>query len=114
MTKIDGAVLRELRNLRGLSQPKLAHKSGVSPLTIKRIEKIAGPHDRRFDTVERLAKALDVQIDVLCGENIKEKASRDELFLRATGMTRDTAIKDYYDDLGERILKMTENGQADI
>jgi transcriptional regulator with XRE-family HTH domain len=107
MALIDGAVVKELRALRGLSQPKLAEQSGVSLLTVKRIEKRVGAHERRFDTVIRLSRALGVELSELCGDKLKEKRDADQLFLLATGMTRVAAIQNFYQQLGERLQGMT-------
>ena len=51
--------IEDLRNGRGWSQAELARKSGVPQATISRIEagKTAGIS---FDTLEKLAKALEV------------------------------------------------------
>jgi transcriptional regulator with XRE-family HTH domain len=50
--------LKEHRERALLTQAELAAKSGVSEVTINRIEN--GRHDPRFSTVRKLAQALNV------------------------------------------------------
>jgi transcriptional regulator with XRE-family HTH domain len=55
--------LKELRQLRALSQEELAEESGVGRATISRIERgETGAHGR---TLRRLAKALGVGVEEL-------------------------------------------------
>ncbi|WP_424709700.1 helix-turn-helix domain-containing protein [Kitasatospora acidiphila] len=53
-----GPVLRGLRNEAGLTQEELAHESGVSVSTIRRLE-TGRAHDHRLGTVNLLADALN-------------------------------------------------------
>jgi transcriptional regulator with XRE-family HTH domain len=52
--------LRAARALLEWSQERLAEASGVSLPTIKRLEPGEGPITGRFDTVEKLRRALEV------------------------------------------------------
>lgn len=54
------AQLRELRNIAGLSYEALAEKSGVSVLTIAKIE--TGLCNPRIDTLEYIAGALGCEL----------------------------------------------------
>lgn len=56
--------LRTLRKVRGLSQPELAAKVGISPRTIARLEagQVADPS---INHVRDLARALGVTVDLL-------------------------------------------------
>lgn len=56
--------LRTLRKVRGLSQPELAAKVGVSPRTIARLE-AAQVADPSINHVRDLARALGVTVDLL-------------------------------------------------
>lgn len=58
--------LRQLRGQRGWSKARLAKESGVSARTISRIEN--GEYSPHRVTIERLAKAVDVDPGVLTGE----------------------------------------------
>ena len=64
--QIDPARLLELRQRKKLSRPQLAEMSKVAERTIQRLEK--EPQPSRKNTLERLAKALGVKLDVLTGE----------------------------------------------
>ena len=55
-----GARVYELREKAGLTQAQLAEKSNVSNDTISRIER--GIRSPSFEVLERLAKALDVEV----------------------------------------------------
>ncbi|MCM1155542.1 MAG: helix-turn-helix domain-containing protein [Roseburia sp.] len=57
--------LKETRIEKGLSVPKLSELSGVPRRTIQDIEKRG---DCMVSTLMKLAKALNVSLDELCGE----------------------------------------------
>lgn len=64
MKNIDLAKkIKELRSRKGMSQEELAEKSQLSLRTIQRIE--SGETEARGDTLQRLAKALNVTPDEL-------------------------------------------------
>ena len=58
---------RTIRSHRNLSRQQLADKANVSARQIARIETAASPISLRTTTLERLAKALDVDVEVLLG-----------------------------------------------
>lgn len=57
--------LKEIRTDAGMSVPKLAEASGVPRRTIQDIEKRG---DCMVSTALKLAKALSVSLDELCGD----------------------------------------------
>jgi transcriptional regulator with XRE-family HTH domain len=57
--------LRAARDLRGLSQGELGNKAGMPPSSIAHFE--AGSRKPSFDTLRRLATALEVTTDFLLG-----------------------------------------------
>jgi HTH-type transcriptional regulator/antitoxin HipB len=59
-----GAVVRAVRQRRGLRQTDLAAKAGVSQPTISRIER-GHPGSLSLDTIRRVAAALDVRVELL-------------------------------------------------
>src|SRR3954466_5898743 len=61
---VIAANLRTLRKVRGLSQPELAAKVGISPRTIARLEagQVADPS---INHVRDLARALGVTVDLI-------------------------------------------------
>ncbi len=52
-----------MREAQGLTQEEVAERSGVHATEVSRIE--GGKRDPRISTVERLAKALEVQVGEL-------------------------------------------------
>ncbi|MCY4605941.1 MAG: helix-turn-helix transcriptional regulator [Gemmatimonadetes bacterium] len=72
--QIDPARLLELRQRKKLSRPQLAEMSEVNERTIQRLEK--EPQPSRKKTLERLAKALGVKLDVLTGEEPLPESSK--------------------------------------
>ena len=72
--QIDPARLLELRQRKKLSRPQLAEMSKVNERTIQRLEK--EPQPSRKKTLERLATALDVKLDVLTGEKPLPESSK--------------------------------------
>jgi transcriptional regulator with XRE-family HTH domain len=57
-----GRKVRELREARGLSQAELAQRMGSSQSVIARLE--LGGAEPRFDTLQRVASALDLDLVV--------------------------------------------------
>lgn len=67
--KIDHDRLRSLRNSRRLTRQRLAEIAGIHPRTIQRLENEPDQcRKTREDTVNELAKALEVEPGVLTGE----------------------------------------------
>ena len=61
-----GARLTQLRERRGWTQQELAEHAGIPYMTVWRIE--AGKHHYpRMDIAKKLALALRVSLDLLCG-----------------------------------------------
>jgi transcriptional regulator with XRE-family HTH domain len=67
---VIAANLRTLRKVRGLSQPELAQKVGISPRTIARLEagQVADPS---INHVRALARSLGVTVDLLSESELK-------------------------------------------
>jgi transcriptional regulator with XRE-family HTH domain len=61
---VIAANLRTLRKVRGLSQPELAARVGISPRTIARLE-AAQVADPSINHVRDLARALGVTVDLM-------------------------------------------------
>ena len=62
---INGNMLKAVRGQRLLSQQELADRSKVSIATIKRIEAAVSTSSCRTTSAERLAKALEVEVEDL-------------------------------------------------
>jgi len=63
LRKVFGERIRNLRLARGLTQEELAEKAGLHPTYIGIIER--GEQSATLDTVEKLAKALEVEVEDL-------------------------------------------------
>ena len=59
--------IRRLRAAAGLTQEELAHKAGMKFSTFVQIEKGRVPNPR-IDTLRKIARALDVTLDELAGD----------------------------------------------
>jgi len=58
-----GQQVRELRRIQGITQESLANAAGLTTESISNIERgIFGP---RFENIEKLAEALDVDVKTL-------------------------------------------------
>lgn len=96
--------LRAARELRGWNQSDLASRAGMPPSSIAHFE--SGSRKPSFDTLRRLANALEVTTDYLLGR-VDEPAlaeSGDPLFRdigKLTGGDRELA-KDFLKMLSER------------
>lgn len=65
MSKINqflGNIVKERRDLRGLTQQELADKAGLSKVTIGQIER--GNAEPSTGTLSKIAQALDCSIEV--------------------------------------------------
>ncbi len=60
---IKSEVVRELRNRKLMTQKRLSEAAGVSKQTITRME--TGSNVAQFDTIQKVANALDVEPGVL-------------------------------------------------
>lgn len=59
--------LKNFREQKNLTQEELASLSGISARSIQRYEN--GTNRPRVEAAEKIAKALDIQVDVLLGTN---------------------------------------------
>jgi len=78
-----GNYIREKRQGAGMSQEKLAEKSGLSPNTVSRIE--GGQMAMSMETFQKIVRALGLDANVLLGaEELTEKDEEDirRLFCR--------------------------------
>jgi transcriptional regulator with XRE-family HTH domain len=69
LTKTFGASVRHYRQTRGLNQRQCADAAGLSPAMMGKIER--GETAPSFDSIEKIAAALDVPEAVLFGADIK-------------------------------------------
>ena len=80
-----GLKIRELRVAKGMTQEKLAEETDLSTRTIQRIEN--GDVDPRANSLQVIAKALEVEYDYFKEEEEKEKSEertdQDNLWLAA-------------------------------
>ena len=60
-----GMRVAEERRKRGLTQQELADMTGMKQANIARIE--AGRYSVRFDTLQAIAEAMDMKVDLLDG-----------------------------------------------
>ena len=96
--------LRAARELRGWSQSELAGRAGLPPSSIAHFE--TGSRKPSFDTLRRLANALEVTTDYLLGRVVDPALTEagDPLFRdigKLTGGDRELA-KDFLKMLSER------------
>ena len=66
--------LKALREQRGLSVRKLGELAGVHYVSVVKME--TGKLDPRLSTLQRLAKALDVTVSELIGDQPKTKGGK--------------------------------------
>ena len=81
--------VKRMREERGLSQRKLAEKAGINAVTLVRIEKGVG--SPQVDTLEKLAKAMNVSVVDFFAEEPADPQAPAELPLEDT-QQRDSAI----------------------
>jgi transcriptional regulator with XRE-family HTH domain len=62
ITQRVAARIAQLRDENGLSQEALATKAGINRVTLARLER--GLHEPSLQTLERLARALNVTLEV--------------------------------------------------
>ena len=79
--------LKAARLLRGLTQAELASRAGLPPTSIAHFE--SGSRKPSFDTLRRLAAALDVSTDYLLGRSDDPSISQsdDPLYRHASKLT---------------------------
>lgn len=105
-----GRSLRQLRELRGMTQRQLAAKAELAPSALSRYE--SGTHRMRFDTLERLLRALQCDFMDLGrvmarqdGEPLSDLENADS----SLGAPSDPRVWNVViDSLVARILKLSE------
>lgn len=99
--------LRAARDLRGLSQSELGERAGLPPSSIAHFE--AGSRKPSFDTLRKLANALEVTTDYLLGRTDDPALAEagDPLYRDVAKLTsRDRELaKDFLRMLAERNRK---------
>ncbi len=72
-----GALIRDLRNERSLSQRKLAEKAGVNRKTLRSLEN--GSTTGEIDLIEKLLGFFGYELEAIAVESIEEKRRQEEL-----------------------------------
>jgi len=67
------ANLRELREMRGLTQAELGERSGIAPAAISHFE--TGQRIPSLESAVKLADALEITLDALLGRGAHEPGS---------------------------------------
>lgn len=73
-----GQKLKAIREKKGLSHPDLESLSGVKSRTLQDVE-YGVTKQPGFETVVKMATALDVSLDELIGHKTSESATRDQI-----------------------------------
>jgi transcriptional regulator with XRE-family HTH domain len=89
--KHDGQKIRDLRQIRGMTQEKLALLSKVSERTVQRAE---NGQPMAIETLNDLAAALEIPVSDLVAENVAGKDT-------ATILRRVTSARTFIDELGK-------------
>lgn len=108
-TNIFAERLRYAREkLREMTQAQLSEKAGLPSTSISHFENIEGTRKPSFDTLRRLAKALDITTDFLLGrsEDPYGNSVNDELYRDVQRLTEED--KKFAQDI---IKKMAERHQ---
>ena len=71
--------MRETRLKAGLSQAELSKLTNISPATLSTYESIGNPKNPPIDKAIAIAKALNVSLDWLCGQETKNETMGDAL-----------------------------------
>jgi|SRR5271168_4743675 len=82
-----GNLLRQAREVSGLTQESLAEKIGMTQPAISRLESGFGPHGPEMDTVMRFVHGCEAELVV----GIKPKVSQQE----SAAANEDTALETY-------------------
>jgi transcriptional regulator with XRE-family HTH domain len=71
---VFGRILRELREAKGLTQTELAALAGTHRQVVARLE--LGTNEPQWLTVQALAKALGVGVEVFTGETPRKRPAK--------------------------------------
>lgn len=86
MAKTIGERIRELRNDRGMTQKELGERAGIAEPTIRRYE--LGKLNPKFETVQKIAKALGVFYFELLPEELLDANTVDD-YIKKNGLKPD-------------------------
>ena len=83
-----GAILRQLRKEKGLSQDALSKLIGVKVTAISRweVNKVLP----NLEMAIKLADALEVSLDVFCGKKVNELSNLEKLAKKACNLSKDS------------------------
>ena len=92
LRKTFGLRIRELRKAQGLSQEALAEKAELHPTYIGGVER--GERNLSFDSIVKIAHALDFSLNTLFGFDVNQPVTQDELLTaEILGLTQDLEPK---------------------
>ena len=86
-----GERLKSLRELKGLSQNELARRAGINRPTISELES-GRQQDVTVETARRLARALEVSLNMLVGEDEEETQAADEALVGARDLAGSSVL----------------------
>ncbi len=96
-----GQTIREIRKAYGITQKQLADACGIDDATIRKYE--SGKLNPKPSTIEKIAKGLDVDVNVLLGSNVDCSKTMINLFRAFNSYAG--VLKD-----GEQIQKEVDEG----
>ena len=110
-SKLFAERLKAARALRGWTQAELAERAGLPPTSIAHFE--SGSRKPSFDTLRRLAAALDVSTDYLLGRTDDPAISQsdDPLYRHASKLTG--ADRELAAEFLEMLATRSDAGKAD-
>lgn len=96
-----GENIRRIRKEKGWTQSQLAHELNISQQMIGQYENNIQPH--RIDTIEKIARALDVSVLDLIGHGINASPNCDQSF---------APIISYIQDLGYTVIEEQSDSKS--
>ncbi len=102
--------LKRIRNERGWSQRRLATEAGVDQVTVNHIE--TGKRSPNVETLEKLARALDVEVADFFPKAEPLLFERDET-AEMLATASDTELGDLYEELLHQVDTLRDQGKRD-
>ena len=109
--------IRELRNLKNVSQARLAVTAGMDPATLNRIEQ--GKGNPNLKTLEKLANALEVSVADLLSDSPKVEAPPspelpfNDVLEEERRVAYLRALREFVTQLAERWVRKSESDDPD-
>lgn len=105
-----GELIKKYRLEKGLTQKQLGERCGINEANIRKYE--LGTQKPKIETLERIAKGLDVPLSELSGYTVIPKSEMEMVFLYSSKMP-ESMNEQYRNQIAALYDALSDNGKSD-